>query len=57
MTKRPGYDVKLPAYPNQFKTMLEAFFGIVVPVLKDILWAACGVMLAYAMNKLNEYFV
>jgi hypothetical protein len=57
MAKRPGYDVKLPVYPNQFKTMLEAFFGIVVPVLKDILWAACGAMLAYAMNKLNEYFV
>jgi len=36
--------------------MFETFFGIVVPVLKDILWAACGAMLVYVMNKLTNYF-
>ena len=56
MINRPGYDVKLPVQLTQHRSMFETLLGIVVPVLKDILWAACGAMLAYLMNKLTNHF-
>lgn len=37
--------------------MFEAILGAVLPMLKEILWAACGAMLAYALNKLTNQFV
>jgi hypothetical protein len=37
--------------------MFETIFGIVVPLFKDFLMAACGAMLAYAINKLTNQFV
>ena len=56
MIKRPGYDVKLPVQLTQHRSMFETLLGIVIPVLKDILWAACGAMMAYLMNKLTNHF-
>ena len=35
--------------------MFEAIASVVLPVLKDILWAACAALLAYALNKLQSY--
>jgi hypothetical protein len=37
--------------------MLEAIFGVVFPMLKEVLWAACGAMMAYALNKFVNQFV
>jgi hypothetical protein len=37
--------------------MFETILGIVVPMFKEFLWAACGAMLAYALNKLTNQFV
>jgi hypothetical protein len=36
--------------------MFEAFIGTVVPVLKDLLWAAAGILLTYCINKLQSQF-
>jgi hypothetical protein len=36
--------------------MFEAIASLVLPVLKDILWAACAALLAYALNKLQSHF-
>lgn len=42
--------------PTQIK-MFEALLGIVVPIVKDFLLAACAAMLAYALNKIQTQFV
>jgi hypothetical protein len=36
--------------------MFEAIASLVLPVLKDILWAACAALLAYALNKIQSHF-
>jgi hypothetical protein len=36
--------------------MFEAILGIVLPVVKDLLWTACGALLAYMVNKLTNQF-
>ena len=36
--------------------MFESLFAAVLPVLKDILWAAAGALLTYALNKFQPQF-
>ena len=36
--------------------MFEAFVSAVFPVVKDLLWAAAGMLLTYAVNKLQSHF-
>jgi hypothetical protein len=36
--------------------MFETILGIVLPVVKDLLWTACGALLAYAINKIQSHF-
>lgn len=36
--------------------MFESILGIVLPVVKDLLWAAAGMLLTYALNKLQSQF-
>jgi len=36
--------------------MFEAFASAVLPVFKDILWAAAAALLAYTLNKLQTHF-
>jgi len=36
--------------------MFESLFATVVPVLKDLLWAAAGMVLTYMLNKLQTQF-
>lgn len=36
--------------------MFEAILGVVIPVLKDLLWTAAAALLAYALNKLQSHF-
>ena len=36
--------------------MFEAFVSAVLPVVKDLLWAAAGILLTYAVNKLRSHF-
>jgi hypothetical protein len=36
--------------------MFEAFVSAVLPVVKDLLWAAAGMLLTYAINKLQSHF-
>jgi hypothetical protein len=36
--------------------MFETIASVVLPVLKDILWAACAALLAYALNKIQSHF-
>ena len=36
--------------------MFEAFVSAVLPVVKDLLWAAAGMLLTYALNKLQSHF-
>ena len=36
--------------------MFEAFVSAVLPVVKDLLWAAAGMLLTYAVNKLQSHF-
>ena len=36
--------------------MFESLFSAVLPVLKDILWAAAGALLTYALNKFQFQF-
>jgi hypothetical protein len=31
-------------------------FAAVLPVMKDLLWAAAGMLLTYAINKLQSQF-
>jgi len=35
--------------------MFEAIASFVLPVLKDILWTAAAVLLAYALNKFQAH--
>jgi hypothetical protein len=36
--------------------MFESIFGAVVPVFKNLLWAAAGMLLTYCINKLQTHF-
>jgi hypothetical protein len=36
--------------------MFESLFATVVPVLKDLLWAAAGMLLTYVLNKFQSQF-
>jgi hypothetical protein len=36
--------------------MFESLFTAVLPVMKDILWAAAGMLLSYAINKFQTHF-
>jgi len=36
--------------------MFEALFATVLPVMKDLLWAAAGMLLTYALNKFQSQF-
>jgi hypothetical protein len=36
--------------------MFESLFAAVLPVMKDLLWAAAGMLLTYAINKLQSQF-
>jgi len=36
--------------------MFESLLGIVLPVLKDLLWTAAVALLAYTLNKLQSHF-
>jgi hypothetical protein len=36
--------------------MFESLFSAVLPVMKDLLWAAAGVLLTYALNKIQSSF-
>jgi hypothetical protein len=35
--------------------MFESLFATVVPVFKDLLWAAAGMLLTYVINKIQSY--
>lgn len=36
--------------------MFESLFVAVLPVMKDLLWAAAGMLLTYCINKLQSQF-
>jgi hypothetical protein len=36
--------------------MFEAILGSVLPIVKDLVWTACGALLAYAINKIQSRF-
>jgi hypothetical protein len=36
--------------------MFESLFAAVLPVMKDLLWAAAGMALTYLINKLQMQF-
>jgi len=36
--------------------MFESLFAAVLPVMKDLLWAAAGVALTFCLNKLQKVF-
>jgi len=36
--------------------MFESLLASVLPVLKDLLWAAAGMLLTYCINKLQTQF-
>jgi hypothetical protein len=36
--------------------MFESLFAAVLPVVKDLLWAAAGMLLTYCINKLQTQF-
>jgi len=36
--------------------MFESLFAAVLPVIKDLLWAAAGMLLSYALNKIQTQF-
>lgn len=36
--------------------MFESLFAAVLPVMKDFLWAAAGMLLTYALNKFQSQF-
>jgi hypothetical protein len=48
---RPGHDVKLTLTKSINQLMFESILGIVLPVIKDLLWAAAGMALTYLINK------
>jgi len=36
--------------------MFESILGAIVPVLKDLLWVAAGMLLSYCINKVQSHF-
>jgi len=36
--------------------MFESLLTAVLPVIKDLLWAAAGALLTYALNKFQSQF-
>jgi hypothetical protein len=36
--------------------MFESLFAAVLPVVKDLLWAAAGMALTYLLNKIQTQF-
>ena len=36
--------------------MFESLFVAVLPVVKDLLWAAAGMLLTYVLNKIQTQF-
>jgi hypothetical protein len=56
MIKRPGHDVKLTLTKSTNQLMFESILGIVLPVIKDLLWAAAGMALTYLINKIQSNF-
>jgi hypothetical protein len=36
--------------------MFETLFATVLPVFKDLLWAAAGMLLTYTLNKIQSHF-
>jgi len=36
--------------------MFESFFVSILPVFKDLLWAAAGMLLTYVLNKVQSQF-
>jgi hypothetical protein len=36
--------------------MFESLFAAVLPVMKDLLWAAAGMLLTYMVNKFQTQF-
>ena len=36
--------------------MFESLFATVLPVMKDLLWAAAGMALTYVLNKFYAHF-
>jgi hypothetical protein len=36
--------------------MFESLLAAVLPVVKDLLWAAAGMLLTYAINKIQSQF-
>lgn len=56
MIVRPGHDVKLTLTKSINQLMFESILGIVLPVIKDLLWAAAGMALTYLINKIQSNF-
>ncbi len=52
---RPGQDAKLTNI-LLLNTMFESLFAAVLPVLKDLLWAAAGMLLTHMINKFQTQF-
>jgi len=36
--------------------MFESLFAAVLPVMKDLLWAAAGMLMTYLINKVQTQF-
>jgi hypothetical protein len=36
--------------------MFEAILGSILPIVKDLLWTACGALLAYVINRIQSHF-
>jgi hypothetical protein len=36
--------------------MFESLLSAVLPVMKDLLWAAAGMLLSYVLNKVQSQF-
>jgi hypothetical protein len=36
--------------------MFETFLNVFVPVIKDLIWAAAGMLLTYVLNKIQSNF-
>jgi hypothetical protein len=53
--RRPGHDAKLTNL-SQLQLMFESLFAAVLPVVKDLLWAAAGMALTYLLNKIQTQF-
>jgi len=37
--------------------MFESLIAAVIPVMKDLLWAAAGMLLTYLINKVQSQFI